>query len=77
MCGRFHLCATPEQIAEYFNVMRLHNLFEPRYNIAPSQPVLIVRESHGHPEMAFVQWGLVPQWANDPLMGSGLQVGVS
>lgn len=45
---------------------------EPRYNIAPSQPILAVREDHegGEREMTFLSWGLVPFWADDPKIGN-------
>ncbi len=45
-------------------------LFEPRYNIAPTQDVVIVRAGgEGERELAVVRWGLVPPWAKSP--GSG------
>jgi putative SOS response-associated peptidase YedK len=44
----------------------------PRYNIAPSQPVAIVRASRDQDnrEWALVQWGLVPSWSKDPSIGA-------
>jgi len=44
----------------------------PRYNIAPTQPVAVVRvaASGGGREWALVQWGLVPSWAKDPTIGA-------
>jgi putative SOS response-associated peptidase YedK len=65
MCGRFHLKASAEQIAEYFRVINIPDLFSSRYNIAPTQPVMIIKQVNGSREIAHVQWGLVPQWAND------------
>jgi len=40
-------------------------LFEPRYNIAPTQDILVVRivEAGGPREAALLRWGLVPSWA--------------
>jgi putative SOS response-associated peptidase YedK len=41
--------------------------FPPRYNIAPSQPVLIARSDiKGRPELQLVRWGLIPSWVRDP-----------
>ena len=41
-------------------------LFGPRYNVAPSQAVLVARESlHAKAELAPMRWGLVPSWAKD------------
>lgn len=46
---------------------------EPRYNVAPSQPLLTVRlDREGAREWAFLKWGLVPSWAKDPGIGNSL-----
>jgi putative SOS response-associated peptidase YedK len=73
MCGRFTLVATPKAIAETFQVPELPGL-EPRYNIAPTQPVAIVRPASGEMgrELAVVHWGLIPAWADDPATGNRL-----
>jgi len=39
--------------------------YAPRYNIAPTSQVLIIRQN----EAAMVRWGLVPRWAKDPAIG--------
>ena len=41
----------------------------PRYNIAPTQPTLIVREEHLRRVATLVRWGLVPYWADDIAIG--------
>ena len=66
MCSRYSLTSPPEAVRSYF---RYDNeaVFPPRYNIAPSQPVAIVRNTPaGGREMALVRWGLVPGWVKDP-----------
>jgi len=40
--------------------------FPPRHNVAPTQPVAIVRMAEGRREFALVRWGLVPAWVKDP-----------
>jgi putative SOS response-associated peptidase YedK len=40
--------------------------FPARYNIAPTQPVPIVRIFEGKREFALVRWGLIPSWVKDP-----------
>jgi putative SOS response-associated peptidase YedK len=47
---------------------------EPRYNIAPTQTVATVRAPSGidKREFAFLRWGLVPSWADDPAIGNRL-----
>ncbi len=59
MCGRFTLTASGEELAEAFGLDTTPSL-APRYNIAPSQPVLVVRPTiDGHRrETASLAWGL-------------------
>jgi putative SOS response-associated peptidase YedK len=47
-------------------------LFEPRYNIAPTQDVLVVRDAEegGAREVAMLRWGLVPSWAKEVQSGA-------
>ncbi|MGB9692009.1 MAG: SOS response-associated peptidase [Candidatus Sumerlaeaceae bacterium] len=72
MCGRFALVANAQQIAEEFGVpAEAVGALAPRYNIAPSQPVLAVRERPDDArEITHFAWGLVPSWASDPSFGS-------
>lgn len=66
MCSRFALTAPPEAVADLFSA-RLSEGFPPRYNIAPTQPVHIVRTSAaGDIEVTLVRWGLVPGWVKNP-----------
>lgn len=48
----------------------------PRYNIAPSRPVLAVLERRkdgiAARRLTVLQWGLVPSWADDPAIGHRL-----
>ena len=62
MCGRFTLKTSRAKIAELIGNSRSLPLFEPRYNIAPSQPVLAVRiePERGEREGTFFKWGLIP-----------------
>lgn len=71
MCGRFTLTASPEALQAQFALPEAPQL-APRYNIAPTQPVAIVRTSakDGQREWTHVQWGLVPSWAKDPSIGA-------
>ncbi len=43
----------------------------PRYNIAPTQPVLVL-PNDGTNKADFFVWGLIPSWAKDPAIGSRL-----
>ena len=73
MCGRFTLKTSRAKIAEMFRLQRLGE-FDPRYNIAPSQPVLAVRTDAdgGQREGVMLKWGLIPSWAKDPKIGNSL-----
>lgn len=72
MCGRYSLKHKQTEIEEFFSV-ELPDNYQPHYNIAPTQPVLIVRKNHqlsNGPESTFVYWGLIPPWAKDPKIAS-------
>lgn len=66
MCGRYFLHSTADKLTRLFGEMPMPRL-APRYNIAPTQPVPIVRQNaRGEREMALVRWGLVPGWSKGP-----------
>lgn len=67
MCGRYRLSAV-ERIEERFEAETMAEL-RPRYNIAPSQPVPIIRQDAGRRTVSLVRWGLVPFWAKDMSIG--------
>ena len=71
MCGRYRLSRRKQLIAEYFDIDNDVD-WEPRYNIAPSQPVGIIRQTPPQPGRHFslARWGLIPSWAKDASMGS-------
>lgn len=71
MCGRFKLEANEEAVAGYFKVPCPHPL-TPRFNIAPTQDVPIVRQIPESTaiEIQFLRWGLVPSWAKDLSIGA-------
>jgi putative SOS response-associated peptidase YedK len=74
MCGRFTLKTSKAKIAELIGSSKSLPLFEPRFNIAPSQPVLAVRidSESGEREGTFLKWGLIPSWAKEPSIGNNL-----
>jgi len=66
MCSRFALKSSPEIIRATFGHLNRPN-FPPRYNIAPTQQIHIVRKGPGGaPELTHVRWGLLPSWVRDP-----------
>jgi putative SOS response-associated peptidase YedK len=74
MCGRIIQSSGPLRLAivEGLNVIdsRMGNV-RPRYNAAPSQELLVIRENHRTGERSFdvIKWGLIPSWCNDPKGG--------
>ena len=73
MCGRFTLRAPASVIAEQFSLFEVPWL-KPRFNIAPTQPVPVVRmtpqQAAPQRQFVFLHWGLVPSWAKDPTIGN-------
>lgn len=73
MCGRFALEATPEEVEAALAVLDIED-FPPRYNIAPTQPILMALNGPAAPagsnrsrrRAVLVRWGLIPGWAKDP-----------
>ena len=67
MCGRFTLIATAQDLAEEFEVeIYKDKLLSPRYNIAPSQPILAIGQNEARKRILNVmQWGLIPSWVKD------------
>jgi putative SOS response-associated peptidase YedK len=72
MCGRYTLTVPGDLLASAFGLEEVPEL-APRYNIAPSQLVPIVRgREDGGRELAFARWGLVPHWAKEAAIGNRL-----
>ena len=65
MCGRYAVITNPEAMRALFRYFEQPN-FPPRYNVAPTQPVPIVRMVEGNRQFALVRWGLIPSWVKDP-----------
>lgn len=73
MCGRFSLIASPEEIAEFFAVLEIEK-FPERYNIAPTQPIMVIIDGQVSGEGSnlpqrralLVRWGFTPTWVKDP-----------
>src|SRR5581483_2232211 len=65
MCGRYVIISTPAAIRAMFGYGELPN-FPPRYNVAPTQPIPIVRLRDGKRSFALMRWGMLPSWVQDP-----------
>jgi putative SOS response-associated peptidase YedK len=69
MCGRFALTVDPADLQEAFPGFIFPAQYAPRYNIAPTQPILAL-PNDGTGKADFFVWGLIPSWAKDPTIGS-------
>src|SRR5579862_2523354 len=66
MCGRFRLSRRKQVIAERFDTISDDD-WTPRYNIAPTQPIPVVRQHPAEPtrHLSKMRWGLIPSWSKD------------
>ena len=65
MCGRYAVTLPPEAMRQAFAYREQPN-FPPRYNIAPTQPVPVVRLEQGTRQFILMRWGFIPGWVKDP-----------
>lgn len=68
MCGRYTLFRL-EQFLQTFPWLALPPGVKPRYNIAPTQPVLGVTDDQAD-RLDFLRWGMIPSWAKDAAVGN-------
>jgi putative SOS response-associated peptidase YedK len=71
MCGRFTLRTPAERVKREFQLEEMPPL-ETRYNIAPTQSILGVRQEADEREAVMLRWGLIPSWAKDSSIGAKL-----
>lgn len=74
MCGRFTLKATIADLKELIPGLVVASELPPRYNIAPTQQVAVVREpgADRRRELTTLRWGLIPRWAESAAIGAKL-----
>jgi len=67
MCGRYRLSRRKQLVEEYFDTVSGDDDWSPRYNIAPTQPIPVIRQNPKEPvrELSLMRWGLIPSWSND------------
>ncbi len=73
MCGRYALTQKPDDVFGVLGVADFEDGFPARFNIAPTQPILVVMQADRQPgsnlpaRKAFLaRWGLIPGWVKDP-----------
>ena len=68
MCGRYNLITDAEALIDFFKIEQTlldASELKPRYNIAPSQDVPMVRDTGDGRELSLARWGLVPHWSKE------------
>jgi len=70
MCGRFVTVIPYEELKQIFDLVESQTRLEPRYNVAPTQQVAVVRSTGEHNVLTPMRWGLIPSWAKDASIAS-------
>jgi putative SOS response-associated peptidase YedK len=65
MCGRYAITTAPEAMRQLFQYRETPD-FPPRYNVAPTQPIPVVRLWEGERQFVLMRWGLIPAFVKDP-----------
>src|ERR1022692_4916466 len=75
MCGRFTL-TQPAEIAARFELDNFAppepEFYTPRFNVAPTQRIVVIPTSDGQRVARRMRWGLIPIWAKDAKIGSAM-----
>ena len=66
MCGRYSLQTPLEELAELFSARVRTDETGPRYNVAPTEAIPVLRALPDGREITRIRWGLVPAWSRDP-----------
>ncbi len=62
MCGRFTQSYTWRELVELYRLTQPALNLRPRYNIAPTTQIDVVRLAETGPELVPMRWGLIPGW---------------
>ena len=74
MCGRYRLSRRKQLVEKYFDSAPWDEEWSPRYNIAPTQLVPVIRQHPKEPvrELSLMRWGLIPHWSKDASGAAGM-----
>ncbi|MFV0634275.1 SOS response-associated peptidase [Demequina sp.] len=76
MCGRYANFLAEQELIDHFAIAAVADeprLFEPNWNVSPTQQVAIVvpgKDDDPGRRLEAAAWGLVPSWAKDPSVGA-------
>ncbi len=67
MCGRYRLSRRKQILEERFDTLPADEDWDPRYNVAPTQSVPVIRQHPKEPvrRLSLLRWGLIPSWSKD------------
>jgi putative SOS response-associated peptidase YedK len=74
MCGRYRLSRRKQIIEEHFDSVSGEEDRRPRYNVAPTQPIPVIRQHPKEPirQLSLMRWGLIPSWAKDSSVAASM-----
>jgi putative SOS response-associated peptidase YedK len=74
MCGRYRLSRRKQIIEEHFDSVSGEEDWSPRFNIAPTQSIPVIRQNPKEPvrELSLMRWGLIPSWAKDSSVAASM-----
>jgi putative SOS response-associated peptidase YedK len=70
MCGRFVADIPASELAKIFKLVESQTQLKPRYNVAPTQSVAVIRNANDHNILSQMKWGLIPSWSKDTKIAS-------
>ena len=69
MCARYSIDATSNELVEFFGLVNEPPIPARQFNLAPTDDILIVRQTDAGREGELARWGLLPWWAKDKKEG--------
>ena len=69
MCGRYTLTTNPRVLPSTSRLNEVPRDIQPRFNVAPTQQVPVIRQLDEGRRLDMMRWGLVPSWAEDLKLG--------
>jgi putative SOS response-associated peptidase YedK len=72
MCGRYATTRSDADLSLLFDAVAVAEELGPSWNVAPTDPVPVVRVSqrHGGRVLDHAKWGLIPSWSSDHRAGA-------
>ncbi|MEU4238082.1 SOS response-associated peptidase [Actinoplanes sp. NPDC026619] len=70
MCGRYATTRSEADLSDLFDAVDVTEGLGPSWNVAPTDPVPLVRISDDQKVLDTARWGLIPHWAKDARGGA-------